>query len=356
MDPLDELKQLVYVAQDHSRDSQLELLWRITDVLLKDPDAYSDHQRICFGEIIEKLAYDLEQAVREELSRKVAPKDHLPHHLVRRLAEDEIAVARPVIEQSPVLTEDDLVEITAEKGNPHRMAVTRRGDIGERLSDALVAHGDEEVLESLTRNRSAAITPETVGRIADRAGASPGLQNALIGREDIPQEIMIVLLDEISEKMRSALEGEVELEGLEALEEAVDTVKNQVAEGPKSRAEQYVEELARQGTLNETMLLRFLYEDRAMEFLVAMARLCKMDAVAMEHVLADSTGRTLIIVCRAQDFSLETFKAIANSSMCSVPSDIEDIYPLTRIYRHFTRDKAQRAMRFLRMRVSALAG
>ena len=81
MDPLDELKQLVYVAHEHSRDSQLELLWRITGVLLHDPGSYSDHQRLCFGEIMEKLAYDLEQEIRAELSHMIATEALAPHRL-----------------------------------------------------------------------------------------------------------------------------------------------------------------------------------------------------------------------------------------------------------------------------------
>jgi len=70
----------------------------------------------------------------------------------------------------------------------------------------------------------------------------------------------------------------------------------------------------------------------------------------MENVLADPTGRTLIIVCRAMDFSLETFKAIALSPMCAISTEVTELLPLLRIYRHFTAERAQRAMRFLKMR------
>ena len=350
MDPLDELKQLVYVAHEHSRDSQLELLWRITGVLLHDPGSYSDHQRLCFGEIMEKLAYDLEQEIRAELSHMIATEALAPHRLVRRLAGDEISVARPVLERSPVLTQADLVEIASSNGNQHCLAVTKRTDIGGRLSSVLVEYGDLEMVDRLTRNTTATISGETADRIAGQARSSPSLQTALIGRDDIPKEIMVRLLDEVSEKMRFAVEGGLEDQDAEALEAAVDAVRAKVEESPDSRVEAYIGNLLRQGMLNEQAVLRFLYEDRPMEFLIGLARLCEMDAVAMEHVLADETGRTLIIVCRAKDFGIETFKAIAVSRMCAISSDPADLYPLTRIYKHFAKEKAQRAMRFLRTR------
>ena len=350
MNPLDELKQLVYVAREHTQDRQLELLWRITDVFLDAPGSYSEQQKNCFGAIMEQLAYDLEQQIREELSRRIAREAHAPSGLVRRLADDEITVARPVLEQSPVLTEDDLVKIAARNGQQHCLAVTKRTDIGGRLSSVLVTYGDDEVVESLTLNKTATITSETLGRIADQARSFPRLQSALIDREDVPREIMVHLLDEVSEKMRSVIQGKLDGRDAAALGKAVDTVRAKIEECPKSRAERYIEDLARQGALNEQVIARFVYEERHMEFLVGLARFCDMGVVSMEKILADETGQTLIIVCRANGISLETFKAIAISQMCAVSSDIADLFPLTRIYRHFRNDKAQRAMRFLRMR------
>ena len=350
MDPLNELRQLVYVANEHTRDSQLELLWRITDVFLNAPASYSQQQTNCFGEIMEQLAYDLEEQIRMELSRRMADVAFAPHGLIRRLAEDRIAVARPVLEQSPVLNEDDLVEIATRNGQQHCLAVTKRTDIGGRLSSVLVAVGDDEVSESLALNRTAMLTPETAGRLARQAASSPRLRNALIDRDDVPREVLVRVLDEVSEKMRRAIDARPGGPGAAVLDDATDAVRATVEECPASRAERYIDDLARYGALSERTIVRLVHEDRPMEFLVGLARLCGMDVVAMENVLGDASGQTLIIVCRAMGFSLATFKTIAVSRMCAVSSDITEFYPLTRLYRHFTDEKARRALRFLQMR------
>jgi uncharacterized protein (DUF2336 family) len=109
MTPLDELRQLADLAHEHSDENRRMLLRGITDVFMLAPGSYTDLQKQCFGDIIEEVAYDLEWQMREELARRIAAETHAPRKLVHRLAHDEIVVARPVLEQSPVLTEEDLV-------------------------------------------------------------------------------------------------------------------------------------------------------------------------------------------------------------------------------------------------------
>jgi len=350
MDALEELKQLVYVAHEQDNESRLQLLTRITDVFLDAPASYTNHQNNCFGDIMEQLAFALEQQVREELSGKLARVETAPHGLVRRLANDKIAVARPVLEHSPVLTDDDLIDIASQKGQQHCLAVTKRSGIGSDLASALVVFGDDEVVKSLAENTTVEITPQVALQLADKAKTSPVVQAALVGRDDVPREFMVSVLDVVSTKLRRELDGQPDADEVAALDEAVYAVKSKVEDCPRSRAEQYIDELARQRALNERKIAQFVYEQRPMEFLVGLARLCHLDVLAMENVLADPTGRTLIIVCRAMDFSLETFKAIALSPMCAISTEVTELLPLLRIYRHFTAERAQRAMRFLKMR------
>ena len=63
--------------------------------------------------------------------------------LVRRLAkDDDIAVAGPVLTQSPRLPETDLVEIAKTKSQAHLLAISGRTGIAEAVTDVLVRRGD----------------------------------------------------------------------------------------------------------------------------------------------------------------------------------------------------------------------
>jgi uncharacterized protein (DUF2336 family) len=61
--------------------------------------------------VLELLVRDLDKTVRQALAEAVAASPNLPHAIARRLARDELEVARPILERSPVLSDDDLAEI-----------------------------------------------------------------------------------------------------------------------------------------------------------------------------------------------------------------------------------------------------
>ena len=64
------------------------------------------------------LVEAIETKVRAELSERLAPISNAPSKVIRRLAsDDEIAVARPVLAQSPRLTPADLVDIAETKSS-----------------------------------------------------------------------------------------------------------------------------------------------------------------------------------------------------------------------------------------------
>ncbi|MEZ6030194.1 MAG: DUF2336 domain-containing protein [Hyphomonadaceae bacterium] len=90
---------------------------------------------------------------------------------------DHIEVARPVIERSHALTEKDILDVIEQKSQDHMMAVTKRPDIGENVSSALVAKGEDRVVASLLENRTARMDRRTFEAVADRAQVSPVLRS-----------------------------------------------------------------------------------------------------------------------------------------------------------------------------------
>ena len=346
-DPLQGLKQLVYLAHEHSDDqSRRELLRRVTDVFMQAPGAFTVRQNAYFGDIMARLAYDLEQRMREELARRIAAEAAAPPELVRRLAHDEIAVAQPVLEQSPALTQDDLIGIGAGGSQAHLLAITKRADIQARLSAVLVQRGQDHVVESLVRNRTAEIAAETVARVAERARGSEGLQSALVARADVPREIMEGMLEHVSEKLRHTILDKLSDTDRASLDAIVGEMRADIESHRRTRAERYIDDLVRRGTLNEQALLRFAFEERSMEFFLGLARHLNVDVQTMHRLLTDKTGQGLTIACRARGVSPEAFKEIALSPMTGIAADVREVLPLMRVYQRLSEANAQRAMRY----------
>ena len=62
-------------------------------------------------DIIRAMAKDVELAVRRALSQSLRGAKHLPHDVALRLANDVEAVALPILANSPVVTDTDLLEL-----------------------------------------------------------------------------------------------------------------------------------------------------------------------------------------------------------------------------------------------------
>ena len=62
-------------------------------------------------DIVRALARDVEEAVRASLSRALRHSPNLPRDVARKLANDVEFVALPMLANSLVLTDEDLIEI-----------------------------------------------------------------------------------------------------------------------------------------------------------------------------------------------------------------------------------------------------
>lgn len=350
-DQIQVLKELAYLAHEYDSDeSRRALLKRITDVFLTAPGAYTEQQNRFFGEIMEKAAYDLESRIREELALRIADTEHVPRDLLHRLATDEIAVAKPILEQNPGLSQGDLIAFSRESSQEHLLAITKRSDVGARLSAVLVHRGQDPVVESLLRNDDAEIANATLEDVAERARASEMLQSAMIEREEIPRDILLDLLNHVTDTLKESLVEKITEADRESLDDIVQTMRREVEASEETRPERYIADLARRGALNEQMLLRFVFEEKPMEFLLALGHLLGVEQQVISRLVSEGSGQALAIACRACGLSAGAFKEMALSPMTSIPSDVRQIMPLVRTYRRLSPDNAQRAMRYWQMR------
>lgn len=130
-----------------------------------------DRLRRATFEALELLARDRIVQVREILANALKDVAHAPPEVINRLARDaELAVAQPVLQFSPVLTDDDLLEIIV--GGPVTgalAAISSRSRVGGRVADAVAATDDVDAIAVLLGNPSAQIREETLDRLVDRA-------------------------------------------------------------------------------------------------------------------------------------------------------------------------------------------
>jgi len=122
------------------------------------------------------------------LSEAIKAADHVPHYLVRQLAFDvELIVSGPVLQFSPLLTDDDLREIVAGAAQSGALsAIARRVGLSTGVSDAIAATRDVSAVAALLANDSAQIREETLDLILDAAPSNEPWHEPLVQRPNLP--------------------------------------------------------------------------------------------------------------------------------------------------------------------------
>jgi uncharacterized protein (DUF2336 family) len=137
--------------------------------------------------VLEKLAADHMPRVRRILADELRASNCLPREIVLKLAHDaDTLVSVPIVEYSPLLSDDDLLELIATSTVSGVLeAVARRHSVSEPVADALVATLDIPAVSALLANPSAQIREQTLDMILDNAQAIEPWHKPLVMRADL---------------------------------------------------------------------------------------------------------------------------------------------------------------------------
>lgn len=166
-----------------------------------------DRLRRMTYEALELLARDQIPKIRAILSDTLKDVANAPPEVIRRLARDaELAVAAPVLQFSPVLTDEDLLEIIETGPIPGALsAISKRSVVNVRVADAIAATEDVDAIAVLLANPSAQIREETLDRLVDRAADIDQWHQPLCNRPQLHSKAAAKLARFVASNLLQAL-------------------------------------------------------------------------------------------------------------------------------------------------------
>lgn len=174
------------VLQGEASASETEQLFRNMAALFSITSDRCDDQQVAqYDAVLCQLAELVESEARAHVAKILSPLDRAPGGVVAKLAHDEIEVARPILEFSKVLSDDDLIDIVSSTSEDHRVAIAGRTFVGERVGDAIVEHGGKESMVRLVKNETAALGTYALGKMVEQAITDTEMADNLRGREEI---------------------------------------------------------------------------------------------------------------------------------------------------------------------------
>jgi Uncharacterised protein conserved in bacteria (DUF2336) len=304
---LQDLDEAISRGSDESRE---RALWHATDLLIAG--SYSEEEVLTFGNVIGRLADEIEVEVRAQLSERLARFDGAPVNVIHKLAfDDAIEVARPMLEGSTRLDDDTLIANVRSKSQAHMLAISRRQSIGASVTDVLVARGNRAVVNSLASNGGANFSTSSLLHMVKRAEGDSILAEQLGLRKDIPRQLFQQLIAKATNDVRKRLENErPEMMG-EIGVSVVDVAGElQSKFGPVSRtyfvAKRLVTTQHRSGNLNEASISGYALSHKVEEVTIGLSLLCALPVDVIERVLVNRDRQMLLILAKALGFSWAT--------------------------------------------------
>nr|WP_209988183.1 DUF2336 domain-containing protein [Azospirillum picis] len=269
-------------------------------------------------ECLETLARDQASEVRGILAEALKDLPNAPQGVINRLARDvELSVCAPVLQHSPILTDEDLADIILKGPVRGAMAaIASRQNVTAPVADAIARSDDEAAVTALLANPSAQIREETLDRILDQAPQHEPWHSPLVRRPRLPARAVARLASFVADNLLKVLQDRSDLdpEAARGLAEAVRQRVSQAAAaggargpvdfgeeatgaaGPEKAVERPSDRAARlnkEGKLTEKLIEGSMVEGDRAFVMAALAELSQIPLPVVDRIVATHAARAV---------------------------------------------------------------
>jgi uncharacterized protein (DUF2336 family) len=327
------------------------LLQQITDWFLAGATTLSEDHVAIFDDVMGRLVERIEREALIELSERLAPVENAPPGVIGTLSRnDDIAVSGPVLEQSAVLSDPDLVEIAQTKGQGHLSAIAGRQTISEMVTAVLFGRGNSDVARKVTENPGARISRHTFESVLKRARQDPGLTVAVADRKDLPQELFDQLIREATLTVRQRLLTRASPEMRQRITQVLTSVAERVSREPIPRA-------LGGGSRNlipldlvrlRTRVMQAVKARQSAEMIEAIAVMAQVPPKAVGELIRQGSVEGLIALGKAGGMSWPDLQEMLKAALPGPGTSAGALNALFDTYARLSAPKAQIAVSYIR--------
>jgi len=311
--------ELLALAHNPSTEARQRLLLGV--VALCDACPPSGELSPVLSEIFLTLARRAERQVRKALSEKLAHAEWAPAALLNVLALDEIEIARPILECSPILQDEDLLRVLIEASLEHQIAVARRPRISGRVADAVIDQAEPAVLMALTTNHTAGISADGVRRLVEHSRRIAALRGPLTRHPLLTEALAEQMYHWVGTALRQSIAARFNVDEQAlgaAVEAAVEGIvrptapeEKPVDQGDRDEMERrLIDKLQSAGQLRAGLLIRAVREKRLSLFAHGLSTLGGFTVEQVRTALSAPTPEALYYACAAVGIDRAVFPTL----------------------------------------------
>ncbi len=276
---------------DDSPDSRTAILEKVATGY--NADQFAEREREVAEQIFRLLMRDVTIRVRETLAEQVKANDQIPRDIALHLAHDVESVAIPILQNSNVLSDADLVNVVESSRDLNKLlAITKRDTVSLRVSDALVETNYGPVVSSLLSNERASISQRAFEKILDDFKNDEKITEALVQHHNLPVTVVERLISTASEAVAKELTDKYHIDDSQVSRKASHAREDfmlRLLEGelPLEEIEALVSQMAAEERLTHSLIMTALCRGQLAFFTVAMARLSHISVSNAMRLVAD---------------------------------------------------------------------
>jgi uncharacterized protein (DUF2336 family) len=295
---------------------------------------------------VEKLAADAQTDIRAAMSEILKDDPEATRAVIRALALDAaVVVAAPVLESSPVLTAEDLLEVIAGAPPEAKLAaIARRPLLDERVASMLVASRNVPAIAHMLGKSNAEVQETTLDRLIDSAAAELGWQEPPSFRRDVSESTVQTLVDKVQTQIEALFPADQDLPAgarstiqamvQKRLEKGGERIRGAAAAGIAAEAGAELDaaylkaqSLQEEQLLDEGTLRVFLLTDHDEDLIAGLAVKAELPVRTVLHIVAAQSARAMCALAWkaglsavfAQDLQLRLSSVPAHAAILPEP-------------------------------------
>ncbi len=335
------------LARDSDEEVRVDLTEKIGKLAPNITAEERDKIKALTYDALTLLSRDQATRVRQILAETLKDIADAPNDVINHLARDmELVVAGPVLQFSPVLSDDDLLEIISSSHAQGALnAISKRERVSEVISDAVIAKNDESAIADLLANHSAQIREDTLDMLVAQAEKvqswhaplvkrptlsaraasrmahylADNLLDVLKAREDLPEDVIFTIKQHVKQRIDQS--DELDENAEQDLEPETDPVE-------------IVRDLQEKGKLSEDNLIDWMDEGKWLHVTSALALMSQIPRVIVKKITTSQSAKGMMALCWKAGVSAELGESL-QFKLAKIPignilkADQKGGYPLT---------------------------
>lgn len=195
--------------QDSNPENRANATMRLAKAV-KNPDL-SDKDRAYANKVLSAISEDVSDLVRRALAVTLRNSPFIPKLILQKLISDIESIAVPLIQHSPILTDEDLSKILNSGIAGKVRAVAARAELSNHVVSSLIQMGDANAVGQLAANDSVTLSEDAAQAMIEAYREDDAIKTALLNRASMPMSVVEKLIEVSADDIADRLYADTDL-------------------------------------------------------------------------------------------------------------------------------------------------